>query len=369
MPLLEGTKMSDEKRKVRFGDFVEYDLTASHGGKVERAYVAGEMAYSKGDVVLLATDGFVGMPINVSHCKTLSRGHFEKANELRSKYLTICPDSLQPASPQGAQERWCTVTHAHQPHDNCDGTPQGAQEGETLRDAASNLVDFLLDSRVAIGPFRSRADYPPQLNALIISLATAPPSAHVARGEGPLDHDAILDRAQAIVADYASDSTLETPVLKRGITDELLLAKEVIWLREFRGDAIKKLYNICRVMEEPDGPRAYTTEERELFIGENERLSKENTALERRLNAALEQVKHEQEMKAITDEAVVQATQRAAGLEPDAKRYRFLRSRITVPYAMQSFLRHMNWHPDTFKLADTDGAIDAAIDAALKGQP
>ena len=45
----------------------------------------------------------------------------------------------------------------------------------------------------------------------------------------------------------------------------------------------------------------------------------------------------------------------------DATRYRFLKRRFTVPYAMQSWLRHMNWHPDTFAMG-----VDEAIDAAMK---
>ncbi len=44
----------------------------------------------------------------------------------------------------------------------------------------------------------------------------------------------------------------------------------------------------------------------------------------------------------------------------DQVRYRKLKAAITVPMAMQSFIKHMGWHPDTFKMG-----IDEAIDAAL----
>ena len=47
----------------------------------------------------------------------------------------------------------------------------------------------------------------------------------------------------------------------------------------------------------------------------------------------------------------------AAG-ERDGARDRKLKVAISVPYAMQSFIQHMGWHPDTFKMG-----IDEAIDA------
>ena len=100
-------------------------------------------------------------------------------------------------------------------------------------------------------------------------------------------HDQALQVAKTIMADYSLDANLPSSISRRGNTNEFILACEVVWLREFRSDAAKKIYNICRALEEPDGPRAYTTEERELFIGENERLAKENTSLERRLRTEL----------------------------------------------------------------------------------
>lgn len=49
----------------------------------------------------------------------------------------------------------------------------------------------------------------------------------------------------------------------------------------------------------------------------------------------------------------------------DAARYRKLKAAISVPFAMQAFLKFMNWHPDTFEMG-IDEAIDSAILAESK---
>jgi len=72
---------------VNFGDLVSYDLRASHGGKVEKAYVIGTMKYSD-DVVMLADEKGIGMPINVCHCRVVSSGHEELARRFRARYET-----------------------------------------------------------------------------------------------------------------------------------------------------------------------------------------------------------------------------------------------------------------------------------------
>ena len=47
----------------------------------------------------------------------------------------------------------------------------------------------------------------------------------------------------------------------------------------------------------------------------------------------------------------------------DAKRYRFLKSKMTVPNAMQSFIRHNNWHPECMHLG-----FEETIDASMAMQ-
>lgn len=63
---------------------------------------------------------------------------------------------------------------------------------------------------------------------------------------------------------------------------------------------------------------------------------------------------------AIDRERAERAESDAKTLQADAERYRKLKSAITVPRAMQSFVMHMGWHPDTFAMG-----IDEAIDAAI----
>lgn len=82
---------------MKFGDLVEYDLRASHGGKIERAYVLGEMGYSEaGSHLLLGNPGVLGMPIHSGHCKLISGGHETVCESLRAEYERQWPDALKP---------------------------------------------------------------------------------------------------------------------------------------------------------------------------------------------------------------------------------------------------------------------------------
>ena len=50
-----------------------------------------------------------------------------------------------------------------------------------------------------------------------------------------------------------------------------------------------------------------------------------------------------------------------AAAQKDAERYRYLKSVMTVPHAMQSWLKFNNFNPDTPNMG-----IDESIDAAMK---
>lgn len=81
---------------VYYGDLIEYDLRASHGGKVERAYVIGEMSYSEnGSHVLVANPGQLGMPIHTAHCKRIAGGLEDIAAPIRAAYLKQWPNALR----------------------------------------------------------------------------------------------------------------------------------------------------------------------------------------------------------------------------------------------------------------------------------
>lgn len=80
---------------MKFADLVEVDLRASHGGKRERLYVVGAMAYSA-DVLLVASDATVGMPVNKGNCELISEGHNERARYYRKRYMKRYPQSLRP---------------------------------------------------------------------------------------------------------------------------------------------------------------------------------------------------------------------------------------------------------------------------------
>ena len=62
-------------------------------------------------------------------------------------------------------------------------------------------------------------------------------------------------------------------------------------------------------------------------------------------------------------ESVLATLEASRDDEQEAKRYRFLKSKMTVPYAMQSFIRHNNWHPECMHLG-----FEETIDAAMAMQ-
>jgi hypothetical protein len=70
---------------------------------------------------------------------------------------------------------------------------------------------------------------------------------------------------------------------------------------------------------------------------------------------------HNQRIQDSTTAAVME--QRDA-LKADAERYRWLKTRLEVPGAMQSWLRFQGWSQDT----KFEPSIDAAIDAARRGE-
>lgn len=92
----------DDAEQLRFGDYVTYDLRASHGGEIEGDYVLGFMDYShlgkqyKTDrnVVLLGGPKHIGMPINVGHCAIVSRGPTPNAWSGASATKTDFPASF-----------------------------------------------------------------------------------------------------------------------------------------------------------------------------------------------------------------------------------------------------------------------------------
>jgi hypothetical protein len=94
----------DDAEQLRFGDYVTYDLRASHGGEIEGDYVLGFMDYShlgkqyKTDrnVVLLGGPKHIGMPINIGHCTIVSRGHDAECMEWRKRYEDRFPGKLFP---------------------------------------------------------------------------------------------------------------------------------------------------------------------------------------------------------------------------------------------------------------------------------
>lgn len=60
---------------MNFGDRVQYDLRASHGGDIGYGYVIGVPGYSDGygHIVMLADESAIGMPINAGHCAVIGR--------------------------------------------------------------------------------------------------------------------------------------------------------------------------------------------------------------------------------------------------------------------------------------------------------
>lgn len=93
----------------KFGDYVSYDLRRSHGGDIEYSYVIGEPSYSEnGSHLMLATEKYIGMPINTGHCRVVSSGHEELCQRLSDRWHKRFPDwRLKPhpaaSSPRGGR--------------------------------------------------------------------------------------------------------------------------------------------------------------------------------------------------------------------------------------------------------------------------
>jgi hypothetical protein len=82
---------------MQFGDRVEYDLRASHGGDLGYGYVIGVPKYSDGyeHIVMLADESSIGMPINAEHCKVVGRDE-ALATTCRARWDKRYPDFLVP---------------------------------------------------------------------------------------------------------------------------------------------------------------------------------------------------------------------------------------------------------------------------------
>ena len=78
---------------MEIGDMVRWQIGQNSG----IAYVCGEMHYSEnGEVLLLADDGLIGMPINARHCQAIASGYIRLAGELRERYEARFPGQLRP---------------------------------------------------------------------------------------------------------------------------------------------------------------------------------------------------------------------------------------------------------------------------------
>lgn len=87
---------------VKFGDRVEYDLRASHGGDLGYGYVIGVPNYSQGygHIVMLADESYTGMPINAAHCREIG-GNEALATHYRERWNERHPGFLKTAHQEG----------------------------------------------------------------------------------------------------------------------------------------------------------------------------------------------------------------------------------------------------------------------------
>jgi hypothetical protein len=82
--------------KLNFGDLVDCDLRASHGGDITRAYIIGFTTYGPDTVAVIADGEWHGMAVNVGHLTRVSAGHDGKARKLRNRYDGLYPGFLAP---------------------------------------------------------------------------------------------------------------------------------------------------------------------------------------------------------------------------------------------------------------------------------
>lgn len=97
---------------MKIGDIVRYDLTASHGGEVETAICCGTMAYGD-DVVLLATESAIGMPINEGHCRVIIGRDVFAGGRYRNRYLQRFPAALKPLPREFTDVEWYAIASAN----------------------------------------------------------------------------------------------------------------------------------------------------------------------------------------------------------------------------------------------------------------
>lgn len=80
---------------MKFGDRVRVEIRDQRTGLVSEGYVIGVPQYSHGydDVVVVAGDTFVGMPVHVRWCAPVGRG-LGRALRLRDRFAARHPDFL-----------------------------------------------------------------------------------------------------------------------------------------------------------------------------------------------------------------------------------------------------------------------------------
>lgn len=75
---------------INSGDYVHHSID---GEFPEFSYVIGTMTYSD-DVVCVATEQAIGMPIHKRHCRVISKG--TDISKWRNRYLDMAPGTLKP---------------------------------------------------------------------------------------------------------------------------------------------------------------------------------------------------------------------------------------------------------------------------------
>ena len=106
---------------------------------------------------------------------------YEAAAEMARRLREQEQELEQAAYDKAALVREVENQQSHRLHAESSLLACQAREGE-LREAASGLVDFLLDSSVTIGPFTSRSGYPLQLVVLKAALSHSTGSKIMAAG-------------------------------------------------------------------------------------------------------------------------------------------------------------------------------------------
>lgn len=82
---------------LALGDEVYYYIAGS-GLPGDYGFVIGVMSYAgkDEDVVCLATEQHLGMPINTRHLQRTTGGHTDQAMALRERYLKTAPAAFKP---------------------------------------------------------------------------------------------------------------------------------------------------------------------------------------------------------------------------------------------------------------------------------